>query len=73
MNADNTVERRTVVVTGTQDGVTIIGKGLADGEKVVVDGQYRLTNGARIRVDTPNPGRPPPATPSEPLTAHGKD
>jgi len=38
----------------------------------VIDGQYRLTNGARIKVDTAKPD-PPPATPNEPLTAHSKD
>jgi membrane fusion protein, multidrug efflux system len=53
---DNTVERRTVEVAVTQDGIAVIGKGLAAGEKVVVDGQYRLSNGAKIRIDTP--GKP---------------
>ena len=47
VKADNTVERRTVEVAATQDGIAVIGKGLAVGEKVVVDGQYRLTNGAQ--------------------------
>jgi multidrug efflux system membrane fusion protein len=58
---DNTVERRTVQVAMAQDGVAVIDKGLALGEKVVVDGQYRLTNGARIRIDTPKPDQPAPA------------
>jgi hypothetical protein len=26
------------------------------GEKIVVDGQFRLTEGARVRVSTPQPG-----------------
>jgi multidrug efflux system membrane fusion protein len=39
-----------------QDGVAVITKGLAPGEKVVVDGQYRLTKGARVRVSAPAPG-----------------
>jgi len=72
VKADSTVERRTVQVAATQDGVAAIEKGLALGEKVVIDGQYRLTNGARIKVDTAKPD-PPPATPNEPLTAHSKD
>lgn len=46
---DDTVARRTVEVASVQDGLAIIDKGLAPGEKVVVDGQYRLTEGARIR------------------------
>ena len=52
MKADNTVERRTVEVAVTQDGVAVVSKGLANGEKVVVDGQYRLNNGAKIRIDS---------------------
>ena len=47
---DNTVERRTVEVASVQDGVAVIGKGLTPGEKIVVDGQYRLTNGSRVRI-----------------------
>ena len=50
---DNTVERRPVEVAAVQDGVAVIGKGLAPGEKIVVDGQYRLTNGARVQVAPP--------------------
>ena len=45
---DNTVERRTVEVASMQDGLAIITKGLTVGENVVVDGQYRLTEGARV-------------------------
>ena len=59
---DNTVERRTVKVAMSQDGVAVIETGLAPGDKVVVDGQYRLTNGARIKVDTAKPDPPVAAT-----------
>src|SRR5579884_3755690 len=45
---DSIVERRAVEVADVQDGVAVITKGLAPGEQVVVDGQYRLTNGARV-------------------------
>src|SRR5579863_2082033 len=48
---DNTVERRDVEVAAVQDGIAVIAKGLKAGEKVVVDGQYRLTNGARVKVE----------------------
>jgi multidrug efflux system membrane fusion protein len=51
---DNTVERRAVEVASIQDGIAVVTKGLAAGERVVVDGQYRLTNGARV-----NPAAPP--------------
>ena len=48
---DSTVERRPVEVAAVQDGLAVIGKGLAVGEKVVVEGQYRLTNGVRVKVE----------------------
>lgn len=47
---DDTVERRTVTVAATQDGIAVITKGLKPGERVVVNGQFRLTNGARVRI-----------------------
>ncbi len=53
---DNTVERRAVEVAAVQDGVAVITKGLAPGEKIVVEGQYRLTNGSRVRLAAPNAG-----------------
>lgn len=56
---DNTVERRPVEVASVQDGIAVIGKGLTPGEKVVVDGQYRLTNGSRVRPVPPqSDGKP---------------
>jgi len=48
---DNTVERRDVEVAAVQDGIAVVTKGLEPGEKVVVDGQYRLTNGARVKAE----------------------
>jgi multidrug efflux system membrane fusion protein len=53
---DNTVERRPVEVAAVQDGLAVIAKGLSPGEKVVVDGQYRLTNGARVKIEATAPG-----------------
>jgi multidrug efflux system membrane fusion protein len=58
---DNTVERRAVEVASIQDGIAVVTKGLAPGERVVVDGQYRLTNGARVN----------PAAPSAPAGTAG--
>jgi multidrug efflux system membrane fusion protein len=46
---DDTVERRPVEVAALQGSLAVIAKGLSPGEKVVVDGQYRLTDGARVR------------------------
>ena len=50
---DNIVERRTLEVEAKQDGIAVITKGISVGETIVVDGQYRLTDGARVRVDRP--------------------
>ena len=53
---DDTVERRAVEVAVVQNGIAVITKGLSPGEKVVVDGQFRLTEGARVRLLSPAPG-----------------
>jgi membrane fusion protein, multidrug efflux system len=53
---DNTVERRAVEVASMQDGLAVITKGLTIGENVVVDGQYRLTEGARVNPSKSAPG-----------------
>jgi multidrug efflux system membrane fusion protein len=52
---DNTVERRAVEVAAVQDGIAVITKGLQPGEKIVVEGQYRLTHGSRVRLVEPKP------------------
>ncbi|MGO8865863.1 MAG: efflux RND transporter periplasmic adaptor subunit [Alphaproteobacteria bacterium] len=49
---DNSVERHDVEVASVQDGLAVITKGVSSGERVVVDGQYRLTNGAKVKIDT---------------------
>jgi len=56
IKSDNTVERRVVEVASIQDGIAVITKGLTEGERVVVDGQFRLTEGARVN---PTPSNPP--------------
>ena len=58
---DNTVERRVLEVAGMQDDMAVVEKGLAAGEKIVVDGQYRLNDGAHIKIDTTPPPAPAPA------------
>jgi len=58
---DNTVERRVLEVAATQDGIAVITKGLAIGEKIVADGQYRLNDGAHVRVDRPTANSVPAA------------
>jgi multidrug efflux system membrane fusion protein len=53
---DGTVERRDVEVAAVQDGVAVIGKGLTVGDKIVVEGQFRLTQGARVQISPPKSG-----------------
>ncbi|WP_333822129.1 efflux RND transporter periplasmic adaptor subunit [Pinisolibacter sp.] len=50
---DATVEARRVTIDRTVDRVTVIAKGLAAGEKVVVDGQLRLFPGASVVTGKP--------------------
>jgi membrane fusion protein, multidrug efflux system len=50
---DDTVERRPVEIAAVQNGLAVISKGLTPGERIVVEGQYRLTNGARVRLLPP--------------------
>jgi membrane fusion protein, multidrug efflux system len=52
---DGTAERRPVEVGLTQDGFAVIDRGIAAGDHVIVDGQYRVTNGAKLKIDTQQP------------------
>jgi len=45
---DSTVEMRPIAVAQLRDGVALIDAGLRAGERVVVDGQYKLRPGARV-------------------------
>jgi multidrug efflux system membrane fusion protein len=49
---DDSVERRTIEVAMTVAGDAVIQKGLAVGEHVVVDGQHRLSDGAKVKYGT---------------------
>ena len=65
---DNTATRRDVTM-GYEDGQTsIVTAGIQAGERVVIDGASRLTEGAKIRIADPQPGN---ATPSNQLAAPG--
>jgi membrane fusion protein, multidrug efflux system len=50
LNRDNVARRRLVDVAATQGGLAVIGKGLQAGARVVVEGQYRLSNGSRVKI-----------------------
>lgn len=59
---DGTVaEVRPVDIKRTQLGESVIGSGLKAGEKVVVDGQLRLVNGASVAIRPAQAETPPPA------------
>jgi multidrug efflux system membrane fusion protein len=62
---DGVADLRPVVIKRTQNGESVIGKGLEGGEQVVVDGQLRLVNGANvtIRPATPEPSSTAAAPP----------
>jgi len=44
----DTVRRKKIEVAMVQDGIAAVTQGLAPGERVVVNGQFRLTEGARV-------------------------
>jgi multidrug efflux system membrane fusion protein len=48
INADGTAQPQPVETPITQDDITVISKGLAAGDKVVLNGQYRLQTGTRV-------------------------
>jgi multidrug efflux system membrane fusion protein len=50
INEDQTVEVRPVKVAQIEAGQALIDKGLQAGESVVVDGQYRLQAGSKVKL-----------------------
>ena len=48
--SDNTVEVRPIVTTRNFEGEAVIDKGLETNESVVIDGQSRLANGAKVQI-----------------------
>jgi len=55
---DNTVDQRVIETTSVNNDVTIVTKGIAAGEQVVVNGQYRLDVGSRVDAKTQAAGGP---------------
>jgi multidrug efflux system membrane fusion protein len=48
IKADDTVEMRPIKLSQIRDGLAVVASGLAAGERVVVDGQYKLKPGVRV-------------------------
>jgi len=55
VKSDQTAEIRPVQVGPSRNGETLIEKGLSAGETVVVDGQVRLTAGAKVSAKAAGP------------------
>ena len=53
VRANDTAERRAIETAGTENGLTVITKGLRLGERIVVEGQFRLSDGTKLRVNAP--------------------
>lgn len=53
VDAGDTVRVQPVAVDRLQDGKAVFARGLAAGQRVVVDGQYRLIPGAHVREGAP--------------------
>ncbi len=53
LKADNTVEPRPITTGSTTGDRTIVTSGLAAGERVVTDGQYKLQTGAAVTIMPP--------------------
>ena len=68
IKGDDTVEIRAVKVGQIERGQALIEDGLQAGERVVVDGQYKLQAGARVKLDTP--GAPRNSRPPIAAVAH---
>src|SRR6185437_13965589 len=49
VGADDTVSVKPIKVSNTGVGEAVVSQGLAEGQKVVVDGQYRLVAGSKIQ------------------------
>lgn len=54
VKADNTVEPRPIEISTTSGDRTIVTAGIADGDRVVTDGQYKLQTHSPISVTAPN-------------------
>jgi len=49
VGGDNTVSVKSIKVSHTGNGEAVISDGLTEGQKVVVEGQYRLVSGSKIQ------------------------
>ncbi len=57
IKSDETAEMRTLKVHQIRDGIAVIDDGLQEGERVVVDGQYKLRPGVRVDATAADGGK----------------
>jgi membrane fusion protein, multidrug efflux system len=50
VNADNVAEARRIELGPASGDLTVINSGLAEGDRVVTDGQYKLQTNARVSI-----------------------
>ena len=57
IKADDSVEMRPIKVGPTEQGLTVVEDGLQAGERIVVDGQYKLAPNSKVKLgDAAAPG-----------------
>jgi multidrug efflux system membrane fusion protein len=52
LKADGTVEFRSVKIGPITQGLAVVENGVAEGERIVTAGQYRLQPGAKVQIST---------------------
>jgi membrane fusion protein (multidrug efflux system) len=72
VGADNKVQLRKVELGPASHGVQILAKGAAEGDRVVVDGVQKVSDGAQVD-PRPAPESAPPAAPSSSGVAVGRN
>ena len=70
---DMTVELRPIVVAQIESGVALIDDGLTVGEKVVVDGQYKLQPGSKVEISGADRTRPAQLGQADPAAKNPPD
>jgi multidrug efflux system membrane fusion protein len=66
INKDSKVDVRPIQVARIEQGEALIDSGLHPGERVVVDGQYKLQEGSQVKISSPAPATHPTQNQSRP-------
>jgi membrane fusion protein, multidrug efflux system len=72
LDADNKAQQRPVVVERTANGLAVVAAGLAEGDRVVTEGQSRLTPGAVATLRTASDSAPATTTTATGRRGHGQ-